>query len=475
MPFLNRALAAHPDNVAVADGVGTLTYRELSEDVEGFARKVRALGIGRGDVVALAGGLTRGLLTALHGAWRSSATVAPLNPRWNDSEVTRALKALSPRLVLVDTDADARLATSAEALGLYCLSLGPSIRDGTPALSEVEPSSDSLPGVVGGEEVAAVLLTSGSAGHPKPVAITFENFEASAVGSLEALDLRPSDRWLASLSIAHVGGLALVTRAALLGSSLVLRGPFEPETFHSLAARGEITHASLVPTMLHGLLLSRPGAPVPPTLRCLLIGGAPAGEALVRAALEAGFPISLTYGLSEATSQVATAPPSLVRQKIGSVGSPLPGVEVRIDATGELLVRGPTVAPGQASADGWLHTGDLARQDGDGHLWITGRLSDRIITGGVNVHPTEVERVLLAHPGVSDVAVVGVPDPRWGERVVAAVVESGSGGGSLEELEAWVRSELSKDKRPREIRILESLPLNPNGKVDRGKVRDLFR
>ncbi len=124
------------------------------------------------------------------------------------------------------------------------------------------------------------------------------------------------------------------------------------------------------------------GEAVPDSLRCLLVGGAPAREELVRAALEAGFPVALTYGLTEASSQVATAPPALVEEKPGTVGAPLPGVTVRVSDSGELLVQGPTVAPGEAKPDGWLHTGDLARVDADGHLWITGRQSDRIISGG---------------------------------------------------------------------------------------------
>jgi O-succinylbenzoic acid--CoA ligase len=171
---------------------------------------------------------------------------------------------------------------------------------------------------------------------------------------------------------------------------------------------------------------------------------------------------------------VATAHPALVRQKPGTVGKPLSGVEVRIDEIGELLVRGPTVAPGQTREDGWLGTGDLAREDGDGDLWIVGRRSDRIISGGVNVDPAEVEQVLESLPGVTAAVVVGVPDPEWGERVVAGVVGQFSGQ-SLEELDRLTRTILSPAKCPRAFQILEAVPLNPHGKVDREAIRDLFR
>jgi fatty-acyl-CoA synthase len=150
-------------------------------------------------------------------------------------------------------------------------------------------------------------------------------------------------------------------------------------------------------------------------------------------------------------------------------------VEVEIDETEELLVRGATVAPGQAEADGWLRTGDLARRDADGDLWITGRMSDRIISGGVNVDPVVVERALEGHPEVVEAAVTGIPDKEWGERVVAAVVTSSSKDRLREELAELARSALAPAQRPRDIRFLPTLPRNPNGKVDRKGIQDLFR
>jgi len=261
----------------------------------------------------------------------------------------------------------------------------------------------------------------------------------------------------------------------MVGSGLVLRSPFSTQTVLSLLEEGAITHASLVPTMLHQVLDGWGGRPVPSSLRCLLIGGAPAQEELVQSALDAGFPISLTYGLTEASSQVATAPPALVRAKPGTVGFPLSGMAVRVSDGGELLVRGPTVASGQADPDGWLHTGDLAREDSDGHIWITGRRSDRIISGGVNVDPVEVEKALESHSEVREAVVVGIPDREWGERVVAVVVSEAPGPALEDALGDLVCRMFSPAKRPKAFRFLEAVPRNPNGKVDRGKVRILFR
>jgi O-succinylbenzoic acid--CoA ligase len=306
------------------------------------------------------------------------------------------------------------------------------------------------------------------------VTLSFGNLRASAEGARERLELKPQDRWMASLSLAHVGGMALVSRGAQLGSALFLGGAFQAERFASLVAEGAISHASLVPTMLHQFLEVWGDRPVPAAIRCLLIGGAPASESLVERGLGLGFPLYLTYGLTEAASQVATAPPSLVREKPGTVGAPLPGVEVKLTGEGEILVRGSTVSPAEVGEDGWLRTGDLARQDDDGHLWLKGRISHRIISGGVNVDPAEVEAVLRTHPGVFEVAVVGVPDPKWGEQVVAAVVAKEEGTLDPVELNRLARVALSPAKRPRGIRLIPGLPRNPNGKVDRGQLQALF-
>jgi O-succinylbenzoic acid--CoA ligase len=307
------------------------------------------------------------------------------------------------------------------------------------------------------------------------VALTFGNLLANARGAKKRLALDSSDRWLASLSPAHVGGVAMVARAAVLGSGLVLAGPFRAEAFRKMVEQGMVTHASLVPTMLRRFLDVLGDAPVPRTLRCLLIGGARANQELVREALDRGLPIALTYGMTETSSQVATASPELVSRKPGTVGPPLDGVELSFSHEGEIRVRGDTVAKGMAGADGWFPTGDLGGLDAQGHLWVTGRRTSRIISGGENVDPAEVEALLRTHPAVSEAAVVGVPDEEWGERVVAAVVTPMMGAAIQQELEELVRGALSPAKRPRDYVLVRDLPRNANGKVDPGTVRALFQ
>jgi len=383
--------------------------------------------------------------------WKAGGVAAPLNQKWTGREKAEALRELTPRFVLDNPKAE--------------------------TFQGVEDRSSSKPHSFEGkeDEPAVHLLTSGTTGRPKLVRLSFENLRASAMASKDRLGLSAGDRWLGSLSPAHIGGIALIARAALLRSVLVLRGPFEVGLFVDLIREEAVGFASLVPTMLHQTLDAWGDAEIPESLRCLLIGGASAPPDLVRSAIKRGFPLALTYGLTEASSQVATAPVALVREKPGTVGHPLSGVEVQVAESGEIVVKGATVAAGQVESDGWLHTGDLGRMDDDGHLWINGRLSDRIITGGVNVEPLEVERVLEALPWVEEAAVVGIPDPEWGEKVVAAIVEANPGAFvQRDELDRHVRAELSPAKRPREFRAVGHLPRNRNGKLDRETVRALF-
>jgi O-succinylbenzoic acid--CoA ligase len=225
----------------------------------------------------------------------------------------------------------------------------------------------------------------------------------------------------------------------------------------------------------------------------VLLGGAPAPEPLVERVLDRGVPVCPTYGLTEAASQVATATPATAREFPGSVGQPLVVTEVTVvgedgtpvpaGATGEVVVDGPTVTPGyldpdrtaEAFGEHGLYTGDAGRVDGDGRLWIAGRIDETLITGGENVHPAEVESVLRSHPEVAEAAVVGLPDEEWGERVAALVAADGDATPAAVEVEAFARERLAGYKLPRTLAVVERLPRTASGTVDREAVCDRLR
>jgi o-succinylbenzoate---CoA ligase len=426
-------------------------------------------------IVATLLGASPDFAVLLHAVPRAGGVLVPLHPGWTEPELARALGATGASLLVVP---DARVPELRGRLsGVGVVPAEELVEGGAVA---ADPAYRPADVTLDPDTPVALILTSGSTGAPRPIPLTRENLLASAEGVIRRLRLDPADRWLASLAPAHVGGLALMHRASVVGSTLVMprgAGGFDAGAFLELADAGEITHASLVPVMLLRLLELRGDRPAPRGLRCLLLGGAATPAPLLERALAARWPVALTWGMTEATSQVATAPPDQVRGKPGSVGRPLAGVTVRVRGAGgeevprgevgELLVAGPTVAPLGLPGE-WLPTGDLGRFDADGDLWITGRVSDRILSGGVTVEPAEVEAVLLEHPGVAEVAVAGVPDAEWGERVVAWVVPvAGAPRPEPDALAAFSRARLAAPKRPRRWIYLEALPRNANGKVDR--------
>ena len=301
---------------------------------------------------------------------------------------------------------------------------------------------------------STIIFTSGTTGTPKPVALTVANHEASAIASAWNLGVAPGDRWLCCLPLWHVGGLAILIRSGIYGTTAVLHDGFDAARVREELASGEVTLVSLVSTMLRRLIDA--GMTEWPGLRAALVGGGPVPLDLVEWAERTGFPLVPTYGMTETSSQVVTG------------HRPLLGVDLRIADDGEILVRGPMVAPGAAAGDGWLHTGDRGRLEPDGTLHVEGRLDDMIVTGGENVVAAEVEEALLAHPAVVDAAVVGRPDPEWGNAVTAFVVLRAAA--SDDELGAHCRERLPGFKVPKAIVRRDELPRNAAGKLVRSRL-----
>jgi O-succinylbenzoic acid--CoA ligase len=422
-PWLERAAAARPDHPAIETAGATVSYAQLLDRARRAAGALADRGVGRGDRVGL--DLPPGLdvAVALHGCLLLGAAAVPVDARFGPAErahVTRDCR------VVVDEPLDGR---------------------------PVEGAAHDL------DATAIVVHTSGTTGDPKPVELTYGNWLWSALGSAAALGHPPDERWVCALPLSHVGGLSILLRSAIAATTVLLHERWSTEEVLADVQERGATLVSVVPTTLRRLLDA--GLERPPSLRWALLGGAPLPPSLVARAEAAGVPVAPTYGLTEACSQVTT------------LGAPLFCTRVELGADGEILVSGPTAAPGATAADGRLHTGDLGALDADGLLTITGRKADTIVTGGENVAPAEVEAVLEAHPAVAEAAVLGRDDQEWGEAVVAMVVLRPGAGASAEELRAHAAASLAPYKVPKVIALRDRpLPRTPSGKLLRRHLED---
>jgi O-succinylbenzoic acid--CoA ligase len=420
--WVHAAAAKHPDRVALEGPERSLTYAELSRAAIGAAGALERV-VDPGGRVALALPAGEEFVIALHGCLLAGMAAVPVDLRLSADE--RAVREAAAGVVI----------------------------DSLPSAQRPQ-----MPSVFGGDPVVAVMHTSGTTAAPKPVELTYGNFLASALGSAVALGLDSAERWLCPMPLTHVGGLSIPIRSAIYATTVVLHGRFDTEAVlrELMDPARRITLVSLVPTMLARLLDA--GLERPPTLRWALLGGGPIAPALLERAERAGVPPAPTYGMTEACSQIAT------------FGWPLPGVELRLEA-GEILVRGPIVSRGSLAEDGWLHTGDLGRFDDRERLGIVGRKADTIVSGGENVAPAEVEAALVAHPAVVDAAVLGRPDPEWGEALVARVVLRNGGEVAPEALRAHVAARLARFKVPKSVEFVDTLPRTASGKLLRRELR----
>jgi O-succinylbenzoic acid--CoA ligase len=311
-----------------------------------------------------------------------------------------------------------------------------------------------------------LIFTSGSSGRPKGVRLTLANLEAAARASAAHLGHGREDDWLLAMPLHHVGGLSILVRQAYAGGSITMMSAFEAESVARAMSR-EVTMVSVVPTMLRRLLGHGPFN----GLRGVLVGGGPIPAGLLEQAVASGLPVLPTYGMTETFGQVATLRPgSRVERKV----HPLPGVDLRIEASGRVAVRGEMVSPGywgQPDRVGpWFVTGDLGRIDDDGALHILGRADMVIVTGGENVNPETVEVVIENCPGVEALVVVGSPDEEWGQ-AVSCLYE---GTASEDAVVGWLGDRLPPHAVPRKWMRVDSIPRTALGKPDRAAAAEYF-
>ncbi len=477
--FLTLRVRATPERTALVDPQADVSwsYAELDEAVDDLASRFAALGIEPGDRLGLLAPTSMAAIQAVHATFRSGARLVPLNVRLTSAELERRIEQTSLEYV-VCTAETAEMVPDRSDLQVVSLDGG-----SVPSLYELPPG-DTPPQLFTLTDPVVIIFTSGTTGDPKAVPLTVGNVLASAAASAFRLGVLPTDRWLLVLPIYHMGGLAPVLRSTIYGTAIVVQEGFEPERMTHVIDAYEVTGVSLVPTQLRRCIDT--DVDLAGSLRFVLLGGAPAKQDLIDACREQDIPVYPTYGTTETASQVATATPTEAFEYNGTVGQPLLGTTVTIvddggetvssGEVGEVVVSGPTVTPGYLDGDddafgpSGFQTGDLGYRDEGGRLWIVGRTDDRILTGGENVAPIEVENVLREHPAVTDVAVVGMPDREWGERVGALLVRDTPV--TTEELQEYCRERLAEFKRPRTLAFTDDLPRTSSGTVDRNEVRD---
>ena len=433
--LLSETALRAPGRPALAYEGRRLTYAELDALAARAAGALRERGVVAGDRVAFILPNRPESVAAYHGALRLGATAVPLNPLLSELEV--AVRVADAGAQLVDVDE----------------------LDGPPV--DVEPVPD-------GEAVAVILYTSGTTGDPKRIELTHAGLRLSVdylahVG----LGMRDDDVVFGAAPLAHVLGMSGCMNATIAaGACLALVPRFEAQAALELIEREGVSILLGVPSMCTALLAASAESGLAPVIRIAHVGGAPVAVELLHA-FEARFGgiVLEGYGMTE-SGGTTTLNHAGRERRPGSVGTPASGGVIRIAEDGEVLLRSPTLMRGN---DGWFGTGDVGRLDDDGYLYLFDRKKDVILRDGYTVYPREVEEVLYAHPGVHEAVVLGVPNDRHGEEVVAVVV-AGPDGCDAEEVKAFVRERVAAYKYPRLVLVVDELPHGSSGKIQRREI-----
>jgi long-chain acyl-CoA synthetase len=498
---LTETTMATPDAVVCRFGGTATTYRELDEQSGRLAAGLRAAGLAPGRVVALQLPNIPQFLTAYFGALKAGLVVLPLNPLLMAPELEYHLTDSSAALLIGFEGMHAEAVKACETTGvpLYLVSMGPGpLPEGARTVAELlgtapldEPGGDVA--ARGPDDTAVLVYTSGTTGRPKGAELTHFQLYMNCTVAGGLFGARNDDVVLAVLPFFHVFGLSSVINVFVrYGGCLSILPRFQPAAVLDAIEADRCTVIGGVPTMLHAMAqLDITGRDLS-ALRVAVSGGASLPEDIMRT-FEGKYGIEVLegYGMTETASSCSFNRPG--DRKVLSIGKPLWGVRMRVsdqagrplppgrEHVGEILIRGHNVMKGylgrpEATAetlrDGWLHSGDLGYMDSDGFYFIVDRAKDLVIRGGYNVYPREIEEVLYAHPAVLEAAVIGKPDDRLGEEVVAVLALRAGFDVSAEEIVAYTRERLAAYKYPREIRFMAELPKGPSGKILKAALRD---
>jgi long-chain acyl-CoA synthetase len=480
---LTDTAAEHPDHVAIKLDDAELPYKFLDGASAHVAGMLREKGVEPGDRVGIMLPNVPYFPVVYYGILRAGAVVVPMNPLLKGREVEFYLKDPEAKVMFAWHDFAEAAEKGASEVDAEVVLVKPgefeNVVGEAEAVTEVAERD--------GDDTAVILYTSGTTGTPKGAELTHDNLLSNVETILDSLiEIQPDDVVLGALPFFHSFGQTCGLNSSMkAGGTLTLIPRFDPDKALEIIQRDRVTIFEGVPTMYVGMLHadSADSADTSCLRLCVSGGSAMPGEVLRAFEEKFGCKILEGYGLSE-TSPVASFNHPDRERKVGSIGTPVAGVEMRVvdedggdvdeGEVGEIVIRGPNVMKGywrkdeataEAIKDGWFHTGDMAKVDSDGYFFIVDRKKELIIRGGYNVYPREVEEALYEHPAVKEAAVVGVPDDKMGEEVGAAVVLKPGEDVSPDELRDFVKGEVASYKYPRKIWLVDELPKGPTGKI----------
>jgi fatty-acyl-CoA synthase len=481
-----RACRSRPDHPAAVFGDQVLTHAELHDRAARLASVLTEGGVRPGDRVAVLLHNRVEFVEALLACHRLAAIAVPINFRLAPDEIDYILADSGAVALIADTPCP-------ETAVRMTLEVGPYYEAAVTSASARRESPELLD-----DDVAIMCYTSGTTGRPKGALLTHGNLVASTLSWIHEMRAGQDDVWLSGQPLFHIGGINGLLPFLVLGGTVVITPSttFDPEAMLGLIEAHAVTMCIFVPTQWAAICASNSVTQVDPgQLRVAMWGASPAPRQTLEA-MGYAFPhaaIVSAYGQTEMSGATTLLKGHDSTRKMGSVGKPMLGVELRLvdddlrdlppGEVGEVVYRGPNVMAGyherpgatrEAFAGEWFHSGDLARFDNEGYLWLVDRKKDMIVSGGENVYPAEVERVLLEHPAVGEAAVIGVSHPRWIETPVAFIVPRGSAEPGEAELIAHCRQHLAAYKRPAAIIVVRELPRNAAGKVLKRNLREAY-
>jgi len=495
--WMTRRAALTPERTALVYEDASRSFGELNAEINRVAHGLRALGVNQGDRVAYLDLNHPRFFVTLFATAKLGAIFVPLNFRLTGPELSFIIRDAGVH-TLVHDEMFAPLVDEIRAELPVREYVCPTPRDGVRPWSDLwrDQRDADLDTLVALDDVAVIMYTSGTTGRPKGAMLSHGNFLWNNVNALLAYDNLMEDRTLVVAPLFHIGGLNVTPLTAWLkGATVVLERQFDPQRVLQLIPQHRITTMFGVPAMF--LFMSQMPQFAEADLssvRTFICGGAPVPEALIRLYGQRGISFAQGYGLTETAPFASIVPVPRALDKIGSAGVPPFFTDVRcVDdrgdpvptgERGEVVIKGPNVMKGywnrpEATAEairdgGWFHSGDVGVMDEEGYLYIVDRKKDMIISGGENIYPAEVEDCIYKHPDVGEVAVIGVPDARWGETVCAIVVPKQGTSPTEQDIIDFTQGKLARYKQPRRVVFTEALPRNPAGKVLKFELRDRF-